>query len=110
MALIARCCALRASLAPALTVGSRGGPAMCMTTSRCCCGPNPRRDAQQWPGSRHVLYASSQGECLAGPNSAGLGLAFPVIQRAAAGPKNANAAKADQACRIGDTGGDLAGI
>ena len=35
-------------------------------------------------------------------NSARLGLALPVIERAAVGPKHANAAEADRACRIGD--------
>ena len=34
-------------------------------------------------------------------DSARLGLALPVIERAAVGPKHANAAEADRACRIG---------
>src|SRR6516225_2682736 len=36
--------------------------------------------------------------------------ALPVIERAAAGPKHANAAEADRACRIGDASADFAGI
>src|SRR6516164_848333 len=36
--------------------------------------------------------------------------AFPVIERAAAGPKHANAAEADRACRIGDASAGFAGI
>src|SRR6516165_8429878 len=44
----------------------------------------------------------------AGPNSASLGLALPIIERAAAGPKHANAAEADRACRIGDASADFA--
>src|SRR6516162_11560454 len=43
-------------------------------------------------------------------NSARLGLALPVIERAAVGPKHANAAEADRAYRIGDASVDFAGI
>jgi hypothetical protein len=44
----------------------------------------------------------------AGPNSARLGFALPVIERAAGGPKHADAPEADCACRICDTSADLA--
>src|SRR5262249_16181429 len=43
-------------------------------------------------------------------NSARLGFVLPVIQRAAAGPKHADATEADWVCRIGDTGANFAGI
>ena len=50
----------------------------------------------------HVVYAPSRKtNDPARPDSARLGLALPVIERAAVGPKHANAAEADRACRIG---------
>jgi len=67
---------------------------------RCQRGPKP-------PKGRSRLNLS---DASAGPNSARLGLALPVIERAASGPKHANAAEADRACRIGDASADFAGI
>ena len=67
---------------------------------RCQRGPKP-------PKGRSRLNLS---DASAGPNSARLGLALPVIERAASGPKHANAAEADRACRIGDASADFPGI